>query len=348
MAAGEEARAGRLPEDEHRAAVEIEHDRISTQARPSGRWSILATGRYSCGDVLRVLPGSRRRGSRPRGGRPGDGRRALHRRAALRHLQGDPRQRRARVVSPTALRLTQPVGRGRASSRASQASACSAGPGSRCRRKVTPAFRGGLTAVKVTLRPGKAAKADARFSPDIPGSGRAAAVAVRAEGVHGPRDRAARRWHAARAGHCRPRRSASTGRCPCGRSQPRSAGGSRQDRVHDRRVAGAAAEVARELGADLLLGRVRVLLEEEPRRHQDPRRAEPALEAEVLVEGLLERVERRAVRERLDRLDLVRRPPGRRASGTTAQAGRRAAPCRRRRRRARSRRACRRGSARGG
>src|SRR4051812_45278584 len=37
--------------------------------------------------------------------------------------------------------------------------------------KVTPFFRPGLTAVKVTLTSGKAAKADARFSPDIPGPG---------------------------------------------------------------------------------------------------------------------------------------------------------------------------------
>jgi hypothetical protein len=37
--------------------------------------------------------------------------------------------------------------------------------------KVTPAFRPGLTAVRVVLRPGRAAKADARFSPDIPGPG---------------------------------------------------------------------------------------------------------------------------------------------------------------------------------
>jgi hypothetical protein len=37
--------------------------------------------------------------------------------------------------------------------------------------KVTPAFRPGLTAVRVVLRPGHAAKADARFSPDIPGPG---------------------------------------------------------------------------------------------------------------------------------------------------------------------------------
>lgn len=36
---------------------------------------------------------------------------------------------------------------------------------------VEPAFRGGLTAVRVVLRPGGRAKATARFSPDIPGPG---------------------------------------------------------------------------------------------------------------------------------------------------------------------------------
>jgi hypothetical protein len=37
--------------------------------------------------------------------------------------------------------------------------------------KVVPAFRPGLTAVRVVLRPGQTAKAEARFSPDIPGPG---------------------------------------------------------------------------------------------------------------------------------------------------------------------------------
>jgi hypothetical protein len=37
--------------------------------------------------------------------------------------------------------------------------------------KVTPAFRPGLTAVRVPLRLGQAAKASARFSPDVPGPG---------------------------------------------------------------------------------------------------------------------------------------------------------------------------------
>ena len=88
--------------------------------------------------------------------------------------------------------------------------------------------------------------------------------------------------------------TASKARCPA----------SGEDRVDDRRVAGAAAEVAGQLRAHLLLGRRGILLEEEPRGHQDPRCAEAALKPEVLVEGLLERVELGAVRERLDRLDL--------------------------------------------
>jgi hypothetical protein len=37
--------------------------------------------------------------------------------------------------------------------------------------KVVPVFRPGLTAVRVVLRPGRSAKAEARFSPDIPGPG---------------------------------------------------------------------------------------------------------------------------------------------------------------------------------
>jgi hypothetical protein len=36
---------------------------------------------------------------------------------------------------------------------------------------VVPAFRGGLTAVRVVLRSGARAKATARFSPDVPGTG---------------------------------------------------------------------------------------------------------------------------------------------------------------------------------
>src|SRR4029077_12104531 len=56
------------------------------------------------------------------------------------------------------------------------------------------------------------------------------------------------------------------------------------DRVDDRRIARTAAQMSGELGADLRLGRVGVLLEEEPGGHQNPRRTEAALEAELLVE----------------------------------------------------------------
>jgi Domain of unknown function (DUF4232) len=41
---------------------------------------------------------------------------------------------------------------------------------------VVPAFRGALTAVRVVLRPGARAKATARFSPDVPGTGEPVAV----------------------------------------------------------------------------------------------------------------------------------------------------------------------------
>ena len=77
----------------------------------------------------------------------------------------------------------------------------------------------------------------------------------------------------------------------------------REQRVDDRLVAGAAAQIAGQLDPELSRRRVRVLLEQELRGHQDPRCTEAALQAEVLVERLLERVQRRAVRERLHGLD---------------------------------------------
>jgi hypothetical protein len=41
--------------------------------------------------------------------------------------------------------------------------------------KVTPVFRQGLLAVRVLIRPGYGARAQARFSPDVPGAGEPAA-----------------------------------------------------------------------------------------------------------------------------------------------------------------------------
>src|SRR6056297_1180049 len=57
-------------------------------------------------------------------------------------------------------------------------------------------------------------------------------------------------------------------------------------------VAGAPAEVALEAEADVVLGRVRVLLEQAGGRHHHARRAVAALETVVLHEGLLHRVQR--------------------------------------------------------
>src|SRR6266545_8356370 len=70
----------------------------------------------------------------------------------------------------------------------------------------------------------------------------------------------------------------------------------------DRLVAGAAAEVADERAADLVL--VAQAVEAGLDRHQDPRRAEAALERVVLVEGSLERAE-------LEALDRAHAPAGR-------------------------------------
>ena len=70
-------------------------------------------------------------------------------------------------------------------------------------------------------------------------------------------------------------------------------------------VAGAAAEVALEPVADLLLGRVRVLLQQRDRRHDEARRAEAALQRVLLVERLLHRVQLAVRGEALDRRHLA-------------------------------------------
>src|SRR5687767_1742252 len=61
-------------------------------------------------------------------------------------------------------------------------------------------------------------------------------------------------------------------------------------RLDDPEIARAAAEVAREGLAELLLVGIRVLADVGLHRHQEARCAEPALERMSLVEGALERV----------------------------------------------------------
>ena len=71
--------------------------------------------------------------------------------------------------------------------------------------------------------------------------------------------------------------------------------------VDDVVVARAAAEVALEPEADLLLRRVRALLQQRHRRHHETRRAEAALERMVLVEGLLDGMQPGVSGQALDR-----------------------------------------------
>src|SRR5215470_16713272 len=74
-------------------------------------------------------------------------------------------------------------------------------------------------------------------------------------------------------------------------------------RLDDVHVAGAAAQVARDRLADLLLARILVLREQRARRHQHARSAEAALQAVLLGEALLHRVELAALLQSLDRGD---------------------------------------------
>ncbi len=79
----------------------------------------------------------------------------------------------------------------------------------------------------------------------------------------------------------------------------------RPDRVDDVLVAGAAADVALERVADLVLARARILGEQAHRREHHPARAVAALKRVMRVEALLQRMERAVLGQPLDRRDLV-------------------------------------------
>src|SRR6266511_239816 len=72
------------------------------------------------------------------------------------------------------------------------------------------------------------------------------------------------------------------------------------DRLVDRGVAGAPAEVATDRLCHLHARRMRRRVEQCPRRHQHPRRAVPALRGAFLGERDLQRIELRSFREALD------------------------------------------------
>src|SRR5580700_5294496 len=67
--------------------------------------------------------------------------------------------------------------------------------------------------------------------------------------------------------------------------------GGPEHRLDDVMVAGAAAEVARQRPPDVLLGRVRVLVQQLPGGHHHARGAEAALQPVLLLEPLLQRVQ---------------------------------------------------------
>src|SRR5688572_24571790 len=81
--------------------------------------------------------------------------------------------------------------------------------------------------------------------------------------------------------------------------------GSLLDGLHDVDVAGAAAEVAADPFTDLVLGGIGVLAEQPGGLHDHPGGAEPALEAVLVPERLLERVEGGAIGDTLDGPDLA-------------------------------------------
>ncbi len=75
-------------------------------------------------------------------------------------------------------------------------------------------------------------------------------------------------------------------------------------RLDDVLVAGAAAEVGRQHVEQLVVADVRIVLQRVRRQHQEARRAEAALQAVVIDEGLLQRMQRLAIGEPFDGADL--------------------------------------------
>ena len=88
----------------------------------------------------------------------------------------------------------------------------------------------------------------------------------------------------------------------CLRAAHRVAGGTH--RLDDVLVAGAAAEIGREHVEQLVVADVRIVLQRVRRQHQEARRAEAALQAVVVDEGLLQRMQLLAVGEPFDGADL--------------------------------------------
>src|SRR6516225_10585341 len=83
--------------------------------------------------------------------------------------------------------------------------------------------------------------------------------------------------------------------------------GGQQDAIDDALVARASADVAGQRLADLLLVGVRVIAEERGRLHDEPRRAETALEAVRIPHGLLQGAQPAVRGQPFDRRNLAAR-----------------------------------------
>ena len=114
---------------------------------------------------------------------------------------------------------------------------------------------------------------------------------------------------------------------PLGRCCIRTGFGGNLHGPNDVLVAGTAAQVAFQPGADLLFGRVWVVGQQVDRRDDHPGRAVTALQGMALMECLLYRVQRPVVGgEALDRGDLAAGQLGRPAPNSFLRSGRRGGP----------------------
>ena len=223
---------------------------------------------------------------------PGDERRS----SASSRRAGRRRGRRGRP-SRRSCRRWRTWGRRRAGGEASERARC-------CQHLAVSTSRCRVSA-PITIVVAVLADVDRSFEPPMstsvegrPGAASSAGAACGRRPAAWPRRRAAAR--SAMASSTDPARTYSNG---AGITSPApSARG--QHRLHDVVVAGAAAEVAFE--ADSRTSRsvgLRVLLEQRDRRHHHARRAVPALQAVVLVERLLHRVQLAVGGQALDRGD---------------------------------------------
>src|SRR5262249_27759431 len=111
---------------------------------------------------------------------------------------------------------------------------------------------------------------------------------------------------------CRGRRPSARSRRYCApprlhsrRHSTRVELGSVFHRLDDFHVAGAAANVAAERRADVVLARMRIAPQQASRRHDESRRAVAALRAELLVEPTLHRRKTAVLPERFDCVDAL-------------------------------------------